>query len=89
MDVVSLGTLSSAAFVHIISAYYDHYEIIIPTLSFCEEDFDRERSVFYMKFSCEKALLQSAISTASQAVSPKSSIPHWKAFFWRHTASCA
>ena len=28
-----------------------------------------------MKFSCEKALLQSAISTASRAVSPKSSIP--------------
>ena len=27
-----------------------------------------------MKFSCEKALLQSAISTASRAVSPKSSI---------------
>ena len=28
-----------------------------------------------MKFSCEKALLQAAISTASRAVSPKSSIP--------------
>ena len=28
-----------------------------------------------MKFSCEKALLQSAISTASRAVSPKSAIP--------------
>lgn len=28
-----------------------------------------------MKFSCEKALLQTAISTASRAVSPKSSIP--------------
>lgn len=28
-----------------------------------------------MKFSCEKALLQSAISTTSRAVSPKSSIP--------------
>lgn len=28
-----------------------------------------------MKFSCEKALLQSAIATASRAVSPKSSIP--------------
>ena len=28
-----------------------------------------------MKFSCEKALLQSAISTAARAVSPKSSIP--------------
>jgi len=28
-----------------------------------------------MKFTCEKALLQSAISTASRAVSPKSSIP--------------
>ena len=28
-----------------------------------------------MKFSCEKALLQSAILTASRAVSPKSSIP--------------
>lgn len=28
-----------------------------------------------MKFSCEKALLQSAISTASRAVAPKSSIP--------------
>lgn len=28
-----------------------------------------------MKFSCEKALLQSAISTASRAVSPKSTIP--------------
>lgn len=28
-----------------------------------------------MKFSCEKALLQSAIATAARAVSPKSSIP--------------
>lgn len=28
-----------------------------------------------MKFTCEKALLQAAISTASRAVSPKSSIP--------------
>ena len=28
-----------------------------------------------MKFSCEKALLQSAIATASRAVAPKSSIP--------------
>ena len=28
-----------------------------------------------MKFSCEKALLQAAISTTSRAVSPKSSIP--------------
>ena len=28
-----------------------------------------------MKFSCEKALLQSAILTASRAVSPKSTIP--------------
>ena len=28
-----------------------------------------------MKFSCEKALLQSAINTASRAVSTKSSIP--------------
>ena len=28
-----------------------------------------------MKFTCEKALLQSAISTSSRAVSPKSSIP--------------
>lgn len=28
-----------------------------------------------MKFSCEKALLQAAIATASRAVSPKSSIP--------------
>ena len=28
-----------------------------------------------MKFSCEKALLQSAIGTAARAVSPKSSIP--------------
>ena len=28
-----------------------------------------------MKFSCEKALLQAAISVASRAVSPKSSIP--------------
>ena len=28
-----------------------------------------------MKFSCEKALLQAAISTPSRAVSPKSSIP--------------
>ena len=28
-----------------------------------------------MKFSCEKALLQSAINTASRAVSAKSSIP--------------
>lgn len=28
-----------------------------------------------MKFSCEKALLQAAISTASRAVAPKSSIP--------------
>ena len=28
-----------------------------------------------MKFSCEKALLQSAINTASRAVSSKSSIP--------------
>lgn len=28
-----------------------------------------------MKFSCEKAILQSAITTASRAVSPKSSIP--------------
>lgn len=28
-----------------------------------------------MKFSCEKALLQTAISTAARAVSPKSSIP--------------
>ena len=28
-----------------------------------------------MKFSCEKALLQSAISTSSRAVSPKSTIP--------------
>jgi len=28
-----------------------------------------------MKFSCEKALLQAAISTAARAVSPKSSIP--------------
>ena len=28
-----------------------------------------------MKFSCEKALLQSAITTASRAVSPKSTIP--------------
>ena len=28
-----------------------------------------------MKFSCEKALLQNAISTASRAVSPKSTIP--------------
>ena len=28
-----------------------------------------------MKFSCEKALLSTAVSTASRAVSPKSSIP--------------
>ena len=28
-----------------------------------------------MKFSCEKVLLQSAVATASRAVSPKSSIP--------------
>ena len=28
-----------------------------------------------MKFTCEKALLQAAISTTSRAVSPKSSIP--------------
>ena len=28
-----------------------------------------------MKFSCEKALLQAAISTTSRAVSPKSYIP--------------
>ncbi|MFR2157936.1 MAG: hypothetical protein ACLS43_13105 [Evtepia gabavorous] len=28
-----------------------------------------------MKFSCEKALLQNAILTASRAVSPKSTIP--------------
>ena len=28
-----------------------------------------------MKFSCEKALLQSAIATASRATAPKSSIP--------------
>ena len=28
-----------------------------------------------MKFSCEKALLQSAVNTASRAVSAKSSIP--------------
>ena len=28
-----------------------------------------------MKFSCEKALLQGAVSTASRAVSPKSTIP--------------
>ena len=28
-----------------------------------------------IKFSCEKALLQAAVSTTSRAVSPKSSIP--------------
>ena len=28
-----------------------------------------------MKFSCEKALLQAAISTTSRATSPKSTIP--------------
>ena len=28
-----------------------------------------------MKFSCEKALLQSAIAVTARAVSPKSSIP--------------
>ena len=28
-----------------------------------------------IKFSCEKVLLQNAISVASRAVSPKSSIP--------------
>ena len=28
-----------------------------------------------MRFSCEKALLQSAIMTAARAVSPKSTIP--------------
>lgn len=33
-----------------------------------------------MKFSCEKALLQAAISTTSRAVSPKSSIPALEGF---------
>ena len=32
-----------------------------------------------MKFSCEKALLLGAVSTASRAVAVKSSIPPWKA----------
>ena len=36
-----------------------------------------------MKFSCEKALLQAAISTTSRAVSPKSSIPYSLGFCWR------
>lgn len=35
----------------------------------------KERRNHTMKFSCEKALLQAAISTAARAVSPKSSIP--------------
>ena len=35
----------------------------------------RKVGVPSMKFSCEKALLQAAISVTSRAVSPKSSIP--------------
>lgn len=45
---------------------YGYYQ----TLSFFKQE--RMKS---MKFSCEKALLQSAIQTTSRAVSPKSSIP--------------
>ena len=43
-----------------------------------------------MKFSCEKALLQAAISTTSRAVSPqKAPFPLWKGFCWRPAATSA
>lgn len=48
--------------------YYDNKSILS---LFARE---RERKVF-MKFTCEKALLQAAISTASRAVPAKSTIP--------------
>ena len=60
------------------TAYY--YDLILP---FSEvHDQMRTRSPI-MKFSCEKALLQAAISTASQSSIPKAPFPLWRAFCWR------
>ena len=52
---------------------YGFYEKIYPFLSSHKREKDPRR--FVMKFSCEKALLFTAVSTASRAVAPKSSIP--------------
>ncbi len=36
-----------------------------------------------LRFSCEKALLQSAVNTVSRAVAAKAPSLRWRAFWWR------
>ena len=49
--------------------YYEIYPVLSPS--------GREKEIggIHMKFSCEKALLSSAVTVASRAVAAKSSIP--------------
>ena len=74
VDGLFLAPQRVSPFLHKIFAYGHYYEEKKPLLSLRREKAD-ERWVLPMKFSCEKALLQSAISTTSRAVSSKSSIP--------------
>ena len=81
VDGLTLAAQAVAPFFHMIFLY----GLLLRTISLLspeERENPRERNApvetegqTNMKFSCEKALLQAAISTASRAVSPKSSIP--------------
>ena len=81
VDGLTLAAQAVAPFFHMIFPY----GLLLRTISLLspeERENPRERNApvetegqTNMKFSCEKALLQAAISTASRAVSPKSSIP--------------
>ena len=72
VDALSPGTQRFPPFFHNLSSYYYRYDLI---LLFSGEIAILTIGGSAMKFSCEKALLQAAISTTSRAVSPKSSIP--------------
>ena len=63
------NAISSFSQIHRPYDFYEKYILSSPP----SREKDPRRSV--MKFSCEKALLSTAVSTASRAVSPKSSIP--------------
>lgn len=55
--------------------YYEYYFYLLSSPLLKNERSTKGREPTPMKFSCEKALLQSAIATTARAVSPKSSIP--------------
>lgn len=68
------NAISSFSQIHRPYDFYEKYILSSPP----SREKDPRRSV--MKFSCEKALLSTAVSTASRAVSPKVRFLPWREF---------